>query len=339
MRDVGNVVVDREPRSNGVALVTGAAGFIGGNLCERLLAMGRSVRAVDCLTDYYDVEQKRATLSALRAAPGCSVLVADLRTCDLDELLDGVDVVFHQAGQPGVRASWGEFASYVEHNVIATERLLRAVASRDVRRVVAASSSSVYGDAETYPTTEETLPRPASPYGVTKLTAEHLCGVYASNHDVPVVSLRYFTVYGPRQRPDMATHRLIEAALGGEPFTMYGDGLQTRDFTFVDDVVNANILAANRPVPPGAVMNIAGGSQTSLRAVIDTVEELTDREVPIRSAPVAVGDVRRTGGSTERAAALLGWQPRVPIREGLERQVAWHRSRHAVDLTPSTVAT
>jgi nucleoside-diphosphate-sugar epimerase len=339
MRDVANGDADRDPRTGGVALVTGAAGFIGGNLCERLLAMGRTVRAVDCLTDYYDTEQKRATLSALATTPGCSVHVADLRTCDLDELLDGVDVVFHQAGQPGVRASWGHFASYVEHNVMATERLLRAVAARGIRRVVAASSSSVYGDAETYPTTEDMLPKPASPYGVTKLTAEHLCGVYASNHGLPVVSLRYFTVYGPRQRPDMAIHRVIEAALGGEPFTMYGDGSQTRDFTFVDDAVDANLLAANRPVPPGAVMNIAGGSQTSLREVIDTVEELTGREVPIRSAPVAVGDVRRTGGSTERAAALLGWQPRVPIREGLERQVAWHRSRHTFGLTPSTVAT
>jgi nucleoside-diphosphate-sugar epimerase len=336
MRDRSNGRVEREPLSDGLVLVTGAAGFIGGNLAQRLLATGRRVRAVDCVTDYYDVEQKRATLASLGATPGCSVRVADLRTCDLEELLDGVDVVFHQAGQPGVRASWSRFASYVEHNVIATERLLRAVAAQQgIRRVVAASSSSVYGDAETYPTTEDLLPRPVSPYGVTKLSAEHLCGVYASSQGVPTVSLRYFTVYGPRQRPDMAIHRLIEAALGGEPFTMYGDGSQARDFTFVDDVVDANLLAEREPVPPGTVMNIAGGSTTSLAEVKEIVEELTDHDVPIRSGPVAVGDVGRTGGSTERAEAILGWRPMVPLVEGLRRQIAWHRSRDAAGRRPA----
>ena len=309
------------------ALVTGAAGFIGSHLVERLMSDGHAVLAVDCLTDYYDVSQKLANIDVLAATVGCEVVRRDLKSCDLDELLD-VDVVFHQAGQPGVRASWASgFASYVEENVLVTQRLLEAAKGRDLQRFVFASSSSVYGDAATYPTRETDLPRPQSPYGVTKLSAEHLCGVYARNWGVPAVSLRYFTVYGPRQRPDMATHRLIEAAFSGEEFPMFGDGSQVRDFTYVRDVIEANVLASSEPVPPGTVINVAGGSSTTLLRLIEMVGELAGRPVNVERLPVVAGDVERTGGSTERAAELLGWYPTVDLRDGLEEQVTWHRLR------------
>jgi nucleoside-diphosphate-sugar epimerase len=305
------------------AVVTGAAGFIGSHLVERLVSDGHPVRAIDCLTPYYDVRRKRENLDAIDVLPGCTVLEADLRTCDLSELLEGVDAVFHQAGQPGVRASWDHFGSYVEHNVIATQRLLEAVRGSGVRRFVFASSSSVYGDAPTYPTSEDDPPAPVSPYGVTKLAAEHLCGVYARNWGVPTVSLRYFTVFGPRQRPDMAMHRLIEAALSEQPFPMFGDGTQVRDFTFVGDVVEANVLAGSSAVPPGTVLNVAGGTASTLLEVLRIVEELTGHAVTLDRRPMERGDVRRTGGSIERTNALLGWRPTVSLREGLARQVAW----------------
>jgi UDP-glucuronate 4-epimerase len=309
------------------ALVTGAAGFIGSHLVERLVAEGHTVVALDCLTSYYELEQKRANLVSLHGLPDCVVVHEDLRTTDLAPLLEGIDLVFHQAGQPGVRASWASgFASYVEHNVLVTQRLLEAIRERPVARLVFASSSSVYGNAPAYPTTEDDLPRPQSPYGVTKLAAEHLCGVYARTWGVPSVSLRYFTVYGPRQRPDMAMHRLIEAALSGERFPMHGDGHQVRDFTFVDDVVAANLRAATSAVPVGSVINVAGGSSSTLLDVIGTVEELVGRSVELERRPAQPGDVERTGGSIDRAKDLLDWEPHVPLRLGLAAQVAWHRN-------------
>ncbi|MGZ4148808.1 MAG: NAD-dependent epimerase/dehydratase family protein [Actinomycetota bacterium] len=316
-----------EPAS---VLVTGAAGFVGSHLAERLAGDGHRVVAVDCLTDYYDVSQKRASFESLAGLAGCRLRTDDLRTADLDALLEDVDVVFHQAGQPGVRASWDAFASYVEHNVEVTQRLLAAAARRGVGRFVYASSSSVYGDATSYPTHEDDLPRPVSPYGVTKLAAEHLCGVYATNFSVPTVSLRYFTVYGPRQRPDMAMHRMIEAAMAGGPFPVYGDGRQVRDFTFVADVVEANVRAGFGDVAPGAVVNVAGGTSATLLDVAALIEELTGRPLALRFEDTQRGDVVRTGGSVERAAALLGWAPRVVLRDGLAAQVAWHRERAAL---------
>jgi len=311
------------------ALVTGAAGFVGSHLAERLAGEGHEVRAVDCVSSFSDTSQKLANLATLGDLLGCEVVRADLLDFDLETLLAGVDTVFHQAGQPGVRSSWGRgLGSYVENNVLATHRLLEAVRwSRGVRRFVYASSSSVYGNTATYPTSEDELPRPHSPYGVTKLAAEHLCGVYARNFDVPTVSLRYFSVYGPRQRPDMAFHRLIEAALSSRPFPLFGDGLQVRDFTSVDDVVEANLLAASRPVPPGSVCNIAGGSSTSLLNVVDLVEELVGSPIELERRESQPGDVGRTEGAIHQAAELLGWRPRVMLREGLARQVSWHIAR------------
>jgi UDP-glucuronate 4-epimerase len=319
-------MIDRSAR----ALVTGAAGFIGSRLAARLAASGETVRAIDCLTDYYDLSQKRAALRSLERIPRCNVVTTDLRTADLDELLEGIEVVFHQAGQPGVRASWDHLASYVEHNVMATERLLRAAAHVGVRRFVFASSSSVYGRAVTYPTSERSLPDPVSPYGVTKLAAEHLCRVYERAWGVRTVSLRYFTVYGPGQRPDMAVHRLIESALSHRPFSVFGDGQQVRDLTFVDDVVEANLLAATVDAPEAATLNIAGGTATSLLDLARLVGELAGHPVDLRYGPPERGDVARTGGSIELAARVLGWRPHVSLEEGLASQVAWHVARSSV---------
>jgi nucleoside-diphosphate-sugar epimerase len=308
-------------------MVTGAAGFIGSHLTEELARSGWEVRAIDSLTDYYDRAQKRANLAEVLKHPRVEHLALDLRVDDLRAALDGVDAVFHQAGQPGVRASWDQFQSYVDHNVVATHRLLDAVRDSPVARLVYASSSSVYGDAAAYPTLEGTVPNPQSPYGVTKLAAEHLCGVYGRNFGVPVVSLRYFTVYGPRQRPDMAMHRLIEAALSGEAFPMYGDGSQVRDFTFVSDVVRANVAAAGADVPPGTVVNIAGGGAVTLAEVVSIVEAITGSSIRLERRDAAAGDVGRTGGGIEAARRLLGWSPEVSVPEGLARQVDWHRAR------------
>jgi nucleoside-diphosphate-sugar epimerase len=278
-------------------LVTGAAGFIGSHVVDRLAAdERRDVRAVDRVD-------------------------ADLATADLDPLLDGVDVVIHLAARPGVRPSWDEFESYVADNVVGTERLLAAAGrAGTVERFVYASSSSVYGNATGYPTTEDALPAPVSPYGVTKLAGEHLCRAF----DVAVVVLRYFTVYGPRQRPDMAFHRMIAAALGdGPPFPLYGDGSQVRDFTYVDDVVTATLAAAQDAVT--GTFNVAGGSSTSVAEVLDVVGRLTGTPVPVDRRPAQPGDVRRTGGSTDRITAALGWRPTVDLETGLAEQIEWHR--------------
>jgi UDP-glucuronate 4-epimerase len=312
------------------ALVTGVAGFIGSHLAEALRARDDGVVGVDCLTDYYDASLKRRNLDEVRST-GATIVEEDLRSCELAPLLDGTDVVFHLAGQPGVRASWSTgFGTYDQHNIAVTQRLLEAVRENPVKRFVFASSSSVYGNAVHYPTTEDDLPRPNSPYGVTKLAAEHLCSLYADNFDVHTVALRYFTVYGPRQRPDMAIHRLVEAALGGPPFPLFGDGSQIRDFTYVSDIVSANLRAADHPrIEPGTVTNVAGGDRASLAEVVTLVSELTGRQVPLDRQSAQPGDVRQTGGSTDRLFALLDWRPSTPLREGLTRQIDWHRSRRS----------
>lgn len=312
------------PRS---ALVTGAAGFIGSRLVERLVGDGWRVTGIDSFSPYYDVSQKRANAARVEAATGVRIQELDLLDADLTLLLEPIDVVFHQAGQPGVRASWDGFASYVTVNVDATQRLLEAARKQSLHRFVFASSSSVYGDAEAYPTEESALPRPMSPYGVTKLAAEHLCGVYARNWAVPTVSLRYFTVYGPGQRPDMAMHKLVEAALSDRLFQLYGDGEQIRDFTFVDDIVAANLAVATAPVLPGSVYNVAGGGSHSMNEVISLIERILGRPIRVERGPAQAGDVQRTGGSVRALQGATGWKPNVTLEEGLTRQVEWHRNR------------
>jgi nucleoside-diphosphate-sugar epimerase len=294
---------------------------------------GWDVVGVDCVSPYYDTAQKHANVTAITQSTPVEYVYGDLLTMDIARLLDGIDVVFHQAGQPGVRTSWDAFDSYVQQNVMVTKRLLDAARSASTMRFVFASSSSVYGNALSYPTGEDTLPRPQSPYGVTKLAAEHLCGVYARNWGLSTVALRYFTVFGPRQRPDMAMHRLIEAALTGGSFPVFGTGDQVRDFTYVGDVAAANIAAGTADVAPGTVINIAGGGASTLMSVIQTVERLTGRRITLDRRPHQAGDVERTGGAVDLARVLLGWTPQVSVEEGLARQVRWHLERASAPAT------
>lgn len=318
------------------ALVTGAAGFIGSHLAERLCAEGWSVVGVDSLSDYYSTRLKESNLEALNGESNFEFVRLDLRSDSLEAVLDGVDVVFHQAGQPGVRASWENFEDYLHDNTEATQRLLDAVITSQVSKLIFASSSSVYGAASDYPTAEDALPRPQSPYGVTKLAAEHLCAVYGRNFGLNTVALRYFTVYGPRQRPDMAMNRLIRSAIEGIPFPLFGDGHQIRDFTHVTDVVEANLLAAIHDLPTGFVANVAGGSPASMREVIDMVADLAGRAPVVESTESQAGDVRRTGGSVERIGLKLGWKPQVSLEQGLKSQIAWQIEAFRGSFAPST---
>ena len=312
-------------------LVTGTAGFIGSLLAEQLLREGHSVRGVDCLTPYYNTGTKRANLRRLTESELFRLVEADLVECDIDALLDGIDVVFHLAGQPGVRLSWAEqFATYERHNVLATQRLLEGCRRSSVERLVYASSSSIYGNPASFPTPENCLPQPHSPYGVTKLAAEHLCALYAANWKLSTVSLRFFTVYGPRQRPDMAIHRLTEAALTGASFGLFGDGKQIRDFTFVGDVVRACVAAGRADVAPGTAMNIAGGSSITVNDLVRLVSDVAECPIATTTRPSQPGDVARTGGTIDLANRLLSWEPRVSLRDGIVEQVRWHRSRHAL---------
>lgn len=306
------------------ALVTGAAGFIGSHLSERLIADGHEVVGVDCFTDYYPRRIKEKNLERLRAENRFSFVEADLNALDVSALVSGVDWIFHQAAQAGVRASWGEtFRIYTRLNIDATQRLLEAVkGSTTLKKFVYASSSSVYGDVATLPMVEDHPTHPLSPYGVTKLAAEHLAVLYTRNFAVPTASLRYFTVYGPRQRPDMAFHKFFKAALAGEEISVYGDGTQTRDFTYVSDAVEANLRAA-QSAPPGAVLNIGGGSRVSVREVLTLVEELVGKPVRVRYLETQHGDMKDTVADTTRAREQIGYRPLVSLRDGLARERDW----------------
>ena len=311
------------------ALITGAAGFIGSHLAERLLADGAAVTAVDRVSDYYDPALKRANLDGLVGSDGFELIEGDLNQLNLVELIDGVDVVYHLAGQPGVRVSWGrEFAVYVEDNVMGTQRLLETAREASLERFVYASSSSIYGDAEHFPTAESDTPRPVSPYGVTKLAAEHLCALYAKGVGVPTVSVRYFTIFGPRQRPDMAFTRFIEATLEGRPIEVFGDGLQSRDFTYVDDAVTATIAAASDG-RVGEAYNVAGGNQATVLEVIEILERLAGNEIAVQHLPAVTGDARKTGADTSKARRDLGYAPATSLEQGLARQLDAQRARRA----------
>lgn len=301
-------------------LVTGAAGFIGSHLCERLLAMGVAVTGLDCFTRYYDEERKRANVATAAAHEGFTLVERSLLAVAPDDLLAGVDAVFHLAAQPGVRASWGEgFQDYVTNNIVATQHLLENLSGRDIP-VIYSSSSSVYGDAPVMPTPEDAPTTPVSPYGATKLTAENLCRMYSRDGRVHTVSLRYFTVYGPRQRPDMAFTRFIEAAGRGEPITLYGDGHQSRDFTFVTDAVDANIRALQFGAS-GAVFNIGGGEHASVNEIIEILDDLMGQRIAVDRRPTAAGDARHTSADVSRAREEIGFAPSTGLRAGLEQQV------------------
>jgi nucleoside-diphosphate-sugar epimerase len=311
------------------ALVTGGAGFIGSHLSERLLDHGAEVVALDGFTDYYPRPVKEANVAALRTRAGYRLVESDIAAADLPALLDGVTHVFHLAAQAGVRKSWGrEFQIYTSLNVDATQILLEACVGLPLERVVYASSSSVYGDEATLPMREEVPLHPVSPYGVTKLAAEQLCHLYFVNHRVPTVALRYFTVYGPRQRPDMGFHRFFSAILDDRPLAQYGDGLQTRDFTYVGDAAWATHTAAVRGVP-GRVYNIGGGSRVSLKEVFELFGTVTGRRLRIDQQPSQKGDMRDTYADTTLARTDLGFQPSVNLEEGLRAMYRWMEATRA----------
>jgi nucleoside-diphosphate-sugar epimerase len=307
-------------------LVTGVAGFVGSHIAERLLELGHEVVGVDRFTDYYPRPLKERNLTLLRDNARFRLVEADLALTPLDPLLEGCETVYHQAAQAGVRASWGEtFATYLHDNVESTQRLLEAVRTGHpgVKKFIYASSSSVYGETPDLPMRETSLTRPYSPYGVTKLSAEHLCELYRHNFGVPTVSLRYFTVYGPRQRPDMAFRKFFALLLAGQSVPLYGDGEQTRDFTFIADIVQANILSMTKQDALG-VFNIGGGSRVTMNHVLATMGEIAGRPAVNQEGKQA-GDVRHTWADTTRAQEILGYSPTVSLHEGLSRQFQWQR--------------
>lgn len=307
------------------ALVTGAAGFIGSHLTERLLSEGHDVVGVDAFVDYYPRDQKERNLAGARQNPRFTLVEGRLQDLDLAPLLEGSAQVYHLAAQAGVRASWGrDFEGYTSHNVLATQRLLEAALQAGVPRVVCASSSSVYGDAPRLPLREDGLCRPLSPYGVTKLAAENLGLLYEKNHGLPVVSLRYFTAYGPRQRPDMAFHKFLKACRDGGTIRVYGDGRQTRDFTFIDDIVAAT-RAAGDSGRPGCVYNVGGGERTALLDVLEMIQQVSGRRVAIVHEEDQKGDMRDTFADTSAAQRDLGFRSTVALREGLAAEWDWIR--------------
>ncbi len=306
-----------------MSIVTGAAGFVGSHLTDRLLAMGHEVVGVDSFTDSYARHLKERNLSDAKRHERFQFIDGDLLDIDLDALLVSADHVFHLAGQAGVRPSWGsQFAVYLRNNIAATQRLLEAAKRAELRTFVFASSSSVYGNAKRLPVTEETLPQPVSPYGVTKLAAEHLCSLYHRVYQVPTVSLRYFTAYGPRQRPEMAIQRFLSASMNSEQVTIFGDGTQTRDFTFVGDVVEANVRALEAPAAE-RIFNVCGGSRISVNDLIELVGEATGKPLAIQYEPAAKGDALHTLGDNSLAQQHLGFSPKTCLADGVAAQWRW----------------
>lgn len=303
------------------SLVTGCAGFIGSHLVGKLLMRGDEVVGIDCFTDYYPREIKERNLTDAMKHRNFRLIEQDI--LEISEFPE-VDYVFHQAAQAGVRKSWGtDFGIYTRNNIEATQKLLEFYKDLNIKKFVYASSSSVYGNADP-PFTENSLLKPYSPYGVTKLAAENLCHLYHKNYGVPTVSLRYFTVYGPRQRPDMAIYKFVQAALKGDEIIVFGDGMQTRDFTYIDDAVEANFLAA-RSRAMGEVFNIGGGSRISINDLVKMIEDIVGRRLKIKYEEKQKGDVRSTWADISKAKEGMGWEPKVAIREGLRRFMDWFK--------------
>ncbi len=306
-----------------LALVTGCAGFIGSHLSERLLEKGYQVRGIDCFLDFYPRSLKEKNLKGLIGRKDFQFIEKNLLDAKLDKLVEGVDYVFHLAAQPGVIDSWGEnFSIYTKNNVRVTQRLLEACKDRKIEKFIYASSSSVYGSTEELPMREETPPRPFSPYGVTKLAGEHLCTLYRGNFGIPVVILRYFTVYGPRQRPDMAIYRFLSALAEEKPVEIYGDGKQDRDFTYIDDIIEATILAAHAPLKDG-LFNIGGGSRVPLKKLLEIIQKVSGKKLRVISIQAKKGDVPHTHSDNSRAEQVLGYKPKVGLEEGVCREWDW----------------
>ena len=305
------------------SLITGAAGFVGSHLAEKLLLLGHEVTGVDKFLDNYPQPFKENNLTKLRGREGFNLIQGDIVSLELKQLLEGVDCLFHLAGQPGVRASWGEdFSRYTENNIMATQMLLEAAKGTGLKKFVYASTSSVYGDTRDLPMREDGLTRPVSPYGVSKLAAEHLCYLYCKAYAVPTVALRFFTVYGPRQRPDMFFHIFMRGLLRGEEIPLYDDGEQTRDFTFVSDIVDGVVSAARYP-GAGEVFNLGGGSETTLLNAITLVERIAGRKARLSRFDRQKGDVRHTSADLAAARSKLSYAPQVNLEEGLAQQWRW----------------
>jgi len=306
-------------------LVTGAAGFIGSHLCLRLLEAGYHVIGLDCFTDFYPRWIKEGNLGPLLKNGNFQFLAEDILEADLASILRKTDAVFHLAAQAGVRTSWGEhFSVYIQNNVLATQKLLEAARARSLQKFIYASSSSVYGLTPTLPMSEMNLLRPLSPYGVTKLAAEQLCFLYYKNYGVPAVSLRFFTVYGPGQRPDMAFHKFFKSIAENKPITIFGDGKQTRDFTYIDDIITAS-QAALLQGRTGETYNVGGGHREKLEDIFPLLEEICQKKVEIRLAEVQKGDVLHTLADIEKAKEDLRYSPRAVLREGLRKEWDWIR--------------
>jgi nucleoside-diphosphate-sugar epimerase len=309
-------------------LVSGAAGFVGSALARQLLADGHDVAGIDCFTDFYPREIKERNLDGLLGADRFVLHEEDLLHAELASLMRGIEFVFHEAGQAGVRGSWGQnFSTYADANIVVTQRLLEAAAKLNLTRFVFASSSSIYGSALELPTTEGALPRPVSPYGVTKLAAEHLCGLYASNFEVPTISLRYFTVYGPGQRPDMAFNKFVRSILAGEEVVVHGDGEQTRDFTYVADIVRATMAAAfdSAAIGAGSVYNVGGGVRTTVNRVVGVLGGILNSTPRVKHMEAQAGDARDTYADCSAAARDLGYSPSWTLESGLSEEAEWIR--------------
>jgi UDP-glucuronate 4-epimerase len=305
-------------------IVTGCAGFIGSHLAESLLDDGHQVIGLDCFNANYGRREKLRNLERAREWDGFEFVPIDLSRGELSEFVSDCDVVFHLAAEPGVGDSWGgRFEAYLRNNVLATQLLLDAMRQWPEKRLVYASSSSIYGEAESLPTPESVTPRPMSPYGATKLMGEHLCELYAANHGIDYVALRYFSVYGPRQRPDMAFNKFCRAAVTGEPIEVFGDGRQTRDFTYVSDVVAATRAAGSLPSPSGEVFNIGGGAQIALADALELIERFAGHPLEVRYTSPRSVDVRNTGGDTSHARRRLGYAPAVAFEDGLRAEFEW----------------
>ena len=309
-------------------IVTGVAGFIGSHLAETLLKQGDSIIGVDQFNDYYDPQLKQKNIVNLKQYPNFKLIQADIQDLDWQQLLQAVDVVYHQAAQAGVRASWGKgFFDYTARNINSTQVILEAAKEvKSLKRIVYASSSSIYGNAATMPTPETLCPQPVSPYGITKLAGERLCWLYQQNFGVPATALRYFTVYGHRQRPDMAFHKFFKAAINDEPISIYGDGQQTRDYTFVSDAVAANLSAGEIPEAIGEVFNIGGGSRVTLIELLTIMEQVIGRPIRKNYVERAVGDARHTSADITKAKQILSYSPQVSLLEGLTKEWEWIQS-------------
>jgi len=309
-------------------LVTGVAGFIGSHLAEQLLDLGHDVVGIDAFIDYYPRQIKEGNIAGLRENNRFRFIDADLNGMNLDELVSGCDYIFHQAAQAGVRASWGkEFRIYTDCNIKATQALLEACLGKGIKKFIYASSSSVYGDVQELPMRETNVVRPVSPYGVTKLAGEHLACLYAKNFGLPCVSLRYFTVYGPRQRPDMAFNRFFTACMENRQIDIYGDGEQTRDFTYISDIVDANIQAAQAEAE-GEVFNIGGGSRVSLNQVLSILEGVVNKKIPRQFIETQKGDVMHTYADVSKARMCLGYKAKMSLENGLKKQFEWFMEHH-----------